>query len=132
MGERNKDISEEFENAEVLDFGKKDFNAYSKLQENIEKGFTKASDAYVLIACSLWQIYHNEYYRIDNYKTIADFALEKYELKKSSTHNYIKVAEKFGNIVNGKITGLKEEFKFFKCSQLINMLTFTPEQIEKV
>ena len=35
-------------------------------------------------------------------------------------------------IVDGKAIGLKEQFKDFKCSQLVNMLTFTPEQIEQV
>ena len=131
MGEKNN-ISTELEESEVLPFGKRDFNAYNRLMANIEKGFTKASDAYVLISCNLWQIYHNEYYRIDNYKSIADFAFDKYEIKKSTTHNYIKVMEKFGDISDGKALGLKEEYKAYKCSQLINMLTFTPEQIEHV
>ena len=134
MGEtiQKNEITKELENAEVLPFGKKDFNAYNRLMANIEKGFTKASEAYVLIACNLWQINRSEYFRIDSYKTIADFALEKYDMKKSTVHNYIKVVEKFGEIVDGKAIGLKEQFKDFKCSQLVNMLTFTPEQIEQV
>lgn len=134
MGEtkQKNDITVDLENAEVLPFGKKDFNAYNRLTANIEKGFTKASEAYVMIACNLWQINRNEYFRIDSYKTIADFALDKFELKKSTVHNYIKVIEKFGEIVDGKANGLKEQFKEFKCSQLVNMLTFTPEQIEQV
>ena len=40
--------------------------------------------------------------------------------------------EKFGQIEDGKPLGLKDQFKGFKCSQLVNMLTFTPEQIEQV
>ena len=125
-------IVTDIENAEVLEFGKRDFNAYNRMLNNIEKGFTKASDAYVMIATNLWQIYHDEYFRIDSYKTIADFALDKFELKKSTTHNYIKVMEKFGDIVDGKAKGIKEQFKDFKCSQLVNMLTLTPEQLEQV
>lgn len=85
MGEtiKKNEITQELENAEVLPFGKKDFNAYNRLMANIEKGFTKASEAYVLIACNLWQINRSEYFRIDSYKTIADFALEKYDMKKA-------------------------------------------------
>ncbi|MCG4753602.1 hypothetical protein L0N02_20985, partial [Blautia faecis] len=75
--------------------------------------------AYITIGCALWQIHHGEYYRIDNYKNIAEFALNAYELKKATTHNYIKVIEKFGEIVDGKAIGLKEEYKPFKCSQLV-------------
>ena len=117
---------------EVLDFGKRDYNAYKRMLANIEKGFVKASEAYVLIACNLWQINHDEYFRIDNFKSIADFALEKFEMKKATVYNYIKVIDKFGEVIDGKALGLKEQFKLFKCSQLINMLSFTPEQLEAV
>ena len=133
MGETVKnDIVIDIENAEVLPFGKKDLNYYNLLLFGIEKGFTKASEAYLMIACNLWQINHNEYYRIDHYKTIADFGLDKYEMKKSTVHNYIRVIDKFGVIDDGNVIGLKEQFKDFKCSQLVNMLTMTPEQIEQV
>ena len=60
MGETVKnDIVTDIENAEVLPFGKKDLNYYNRLLSGIEKGFTKASEAYVMIACNLWQINHN-------------------------------------------------------------------------
>lgn len=133
MGETKKnDIITAIENAEVVNFGKRDMNTYSSLTNKIEKGFMKASEAYVTIGCALWQIHHNEFYRIDNYKSIAEYAEDKFEIKKATTHNYIKVIEKFGEVVDGKALGLKEEFKPFKCSQLVCMLTFTPAQIEQV
>ena len=133
MGETQKtEIVAEMENAEATAFGKKDLRTFNTLKSNIEKGFSRASDAYITIGCALWQIHHGEYYRIDNYKNIAEFALDAYELKKATTHNYIKVIEKFGEIVDGKAIGLKEEYKPFKCSQLVNMTAFTPEQLEQV
>lgn len=138
MGEKKNEkevttpVVADIEKAEVIEFGKRDLTTYSKLKSGIEKGFTKASEAYVTIACALWQIHHNEYYRIDNYKNIAEFALENYEIKKTATHNYIRVIEKFGNIIDGKATGLQDAYKNFKCSQLVNMFSFTPEQIEAV
>lgn len=138
MGEKmNKEqvttpVVADIENAEIPVFGKRDTASYNKLKNNIEKGFTKASAAYVDIACALWQIHHNEYYRIDNYKNIAEFALDAFEIKKTAAHNYIRVVEKFGNITDGKATGLQDAYKDFKCSQLVNMLSFTPEQIEAV
>ena len=133
MGETQKtEIVAEMENAEVTAFGKKDLRTFNTLKSNIEKGFSRASNAYITIGCALWQIHHGEYYRIDNYKNLAEFALDAYELKKATTHNYIKVIEKFGEIVDGKAIGLKEEYKPFKCSQLVNMTAFTPEQLEQV
>ena len=113
MGEKmNKEqvtapVVADIENAEIPVFGKRDTASYNKLKNNIEKGFTKASAAYVDIACALWQIHHNEYYRIDNYKNIAEFALDAFEIKKTATHNYIRVVEKFGNITDGKATGCR-------------------------
>lgn len=96
MGEKmNKEqvttpVVADIENAEIPVFGKRDTASYNKLKNNIEKGFTKASAAYVDIACALWQIHHNEYYRIDNYKNIAEFALDAFEIKKQQ-HTTISV-----------------------------------------
>ena len=126
------DVVADIEKAEIAEFGKKDLRTYNSLMNSIEKGFIKASESYIAIGCALYQIRHNEYFRIDNYKNIAEFALDKYELKKATTHNYIRVIERFGNIVDGKPAGLKEEFKPFKCSQLVAMLNFTPDQIAEV
>ena len=125
-------IITDLENAEDIKFGKRDQKAFESLKANIDKGMAKASDAYVTVGCALWQIHHGEYYRIENYKNIAEFALDVYELKKATTHNYIKVIEKFGEIVAGKAIGLKEKYKSFKCSQLVNMTSLTPEQLEQV
>lgn len=127
-----QDIVTDIANAEQSVFGKRDMRSFNSLKVAIEKGFTKASEAYVSIGCALWQIQRNEYYRIDNYKNVAEFALDAFEIKKAATYNYIKVIEKFGVIENDKAVGLREEFKAFKCSQLVAMLTFTPEQIEQV
>lgn len=126
------DIVADIAKAEQLAFGKRDLRSFNSLKNVIEKGFSKASEAYVTIGCALWQIQRNEYYRIDNYKNVAEFALDAYEIKKAATYNYIKVIDKFGVIENDKALGLREEFKAFKCSQLVAMLTFTPEQIEQV
>lgn len=126
------DVVTDIAKAENMEFGKRDLRTYNSLLNGIEKGFTKASEAYIAIGIALYQIHHNEYFRIDNYKNIAEFAFDKFEIKKATTHNYIRVIERFGNIVDGKPLGLKEEFKQFKCSQLVAMSGFTPEQIAEV
>lgn len=126
------DVVTDIAKAENMEFGKRDLRTYDSLLNGIEKGFTKASEAYIAIGIALYQIHHNEYFRIDNYKNIAEFAFDKFEIKKATTHNYIRVIERFGNIVDGKPLGLKEEFKQFKCSQLVAMSGFTPEQIAEV
>ncbi|MFR2214066.1 MAG: hypothetical protein ACLS61_09735 [Ruminococcus sp.] len=48
MGETQKpEIVAEMENAEVTAFGKKDLRTFNTLKSNIEKGFSRASDAYI-------------------------------------------------------------------------------------
>ena len=126
------EIVESIQSAEATEFTKADMKLYESLLTKIEKGFTKASDAYISIGCALWQIYHNESYRIAHYKNIDDFALHYFELKKSAVYNYINVIERFGEITDGKATGVKEQFKLFKCSQLVRMLSFTDEMIAEV
>ena len=50
MGETQKtEIVAEMENAEVTAFGKKDLRTFNTLKSNIEKGFSRASDAYITI-----------------------------------------------------------------------------------
>ena len=52
MGETQKtEIVAEMENTEVTAFGKKDLRTFNTLKSNIEKGFSRASDAYITIGC---------------------------------------------------------------------------------
>lgn len=135
-GKKTSDVSEELvfelEQTQEVSFGKRDRNEYQRFVKAIDTGFKKASDAFIIIGCALWNIHHNEYYRIDNYKNIAEFALDRYELKKSTTHNYINVVEKFGELKDGKALGIKDAYKDFSYSQLVAMLSLTPEQLEAV
>ena len=47
-------VADEIAGAEVIQFGKRDFNTYNRLISNIDRGFSKASEAYIAIGCSLW------------------------------------------------------------------------------
>lgn len=132
MDNEMEEIVADFQFAGSSDFKKKEIDTYNRLMADLESALQTTSNAFVSIACNLWEIHHNEYYRIDSYKTIAEFALDKYEMKKSATHNYIRVIERFGKIVLGKAKGLKTDYEAFSCSQLVHMLTFTPEQLKQV
>ena len=119
-------------NSEIPEFSATDIKLYHSLLNKIEKGFTKASDTYIQIACALWQIYTSGFYRIAHYKNIDDFAFFLFDLKKSATHNYINVIERFGQIENHVALGLKDEFKGFKCSQLVRMLPLPDDKLALV
>ena len=60
MGETQKtEIVAEMENAEVTAFGKKDLRTFNTLKSNIEKGFSRASDAYItclLYTSCIWRL----------------------------------------------------------------------------
>ena len=58
----------------------------------------------------------------DSYKNIADFAYDRYGLKKAMTYQYIAVAESFGKEDgNGNITDFYDEYKEYGITQLIAM-----------
>ena len=123
---------------EIAENDSKTFNAtdkknYKTYTNNIQKGFRLASKQFIDIGCNLYMIYHRELFRIDGYKNIADYAQEKFELKKTATHNYLGVIERFGNIDDtGAVKELKEEFKEFTCSQLTAMLPLSDAQISGI
>lgn len=126
-----KEIKEEIQENDAALFKKVDINRLGNLEAQIEKGFKKASEAYFTIGSALWTIHHNGYYRINGFKNIADYAHERFELSKSTSNNYIRVIDKFAEIDGGKVLGIQERFRPFSCSQLVAMLPFPPELIEK-
>ena len=126
------EIKEEIQENDAALFKKADISRLGTLEAQIKKGFQKASDAYFSIGSALWTIHHHGYYRINGFKNIADYAYERFELSKSTSNNYIRVIERFADIDGGKVLGIQEKFRLFSCSQLVAMLTFSPELIEKV
>lgn len=130
-GNEIKEIQEEIQENDAALFKKADIHRLSSLETQIEKGFQKASEAYFTIGSALWTIHHNGYYRINGFKNIADYAYERFELSKSTSNNYIRVIDRFAQIDGGKVIGIQERFRPFSCSQLVAMLPFPPELIEK-
>lgn len=126
------EIKEEIQESDAALFKKADINRLNTLESQIEKGFRKASDAYFSIGSALWTIHRNGYYRINGFKNIADYAYERFELSKSTSNNYIRVIDRFADIDGGRVLGIQEKFRPFSCSQLVAMLNFPPELIEKV
>lgn len=96
MGETQKtEIVAEMENTEVTAFGKKDLRTFNTLKSNIEKGFSRASDAYITIAVPV-QDHTANITALTITRILQNLPWMAYELKKATTHNYIKVIEKFG------------------------------------
>lgn len=126
------EIKEQIQENDAALFKKTDISRLGTLEAQIKKGFQKASDAYFSIGSALWTIHHYGYYRINGFKNIADYAYERFELSKSTSNNYIRVIERFADIDGGKVLGIQERFRLFSCSQLVAMLAFPPELIEKV
>lgn len=130
--EEIKKIKEEIQDKDATLFKKTDINRLNTLETQIEKGFRKASDAYFSIGSALWMIHHHGYYRINGFKNITDYAYERFELSRSTSNNYIRVIDRFADIDGGRVLGIQEKFSSFSCSQLVAMLNFPPELIEKI
>jgi hypothetical protein len=63
-------VIEDIEKADIVEFGKKDLRTYNSLMNGIEKGFNKASEAYITIGCALYQIHPQEliYNQVQTYR----------------------------------------------------------------
>lgn len=117
---------EKVEEIEVMNVPDKEFlSTYKKDVKLIEREFGKVESSFLNIGFSLHRIYKSEGFKIDGYKTIYEFAKDKFNLARGTTNNFINVVETFGKQVDGKFMDeLEDKYKGFKPSQLIALLGY--------
>lgn len=108
--------------------------------EKIKKAMYDAAKQFVYIGFLLWEVKQYHYYGEKGYSSVYDYAEAELGFKKSSTKNFIAVAETFGNryfhspwtrSVLPTMT-LQPEYKDFNYSQLCEMLSMSDKQRAKV
>lgn len=108
--------------------------------EKIKHAMYDAAKQFVYIGFLLWEVKQYHYYGEKGYSNVYDYAESELGFKKSSTKNFIAVAETFGNryfhspwtrSVLPTMT-LQPEYKDFNYSQLCEMLSMSDKQREKV
>lgn len=107
--------------------------------EKIKKAMYDAAKSFVYIGFLLWEVKEYKHYLEKNFRDVYDYAEQELGFKKTSTKNFINVAETFGNkyfkkdahIYGGAILPtmhLQPEYKDFNFSQLCEMLAMSEKK----
>lgn len=103
--------------------------------QKIKKAMYDAAKEFVYIGFLLWEVKEYEYYYEGKYESVYEYAEAELGFKRSSTKNFIAIAETFGTIQKGCDTthtmSLQKEYSDYNYSQLTEMLAMSPAQREK-
>lgn len=103
--------------------------------QKIKKAMYDAAKEFVYIGFLLWEVKEYEYYYEGDYESVYEYAEAELGFKRSSTKNFIAIAETFGTVKKGCDTthtmSLQKEYSDYNYSQLTEMLAMSPAQREK-
>lgn len=103
--------------------------------QKIKKAMYDAAKEFVYIGFLLWEVKEYEYYYEGDYESVYEYAEAELGFKRSSTKNFIAIAETFGTVKKGCDTthtmSLQKEYSDYNYSQLTEMLSMSPAQREK-
>lgn len=90
---------------------------------------TKAEGLAERIAGQLYTVAKKELYRIDDYSSMGDWAVDKFEISKGTCSDAINTYERFGD--KDKIGTIADKYADYMFSTLIAMKSLSDAQIEK-
>ncbi len=103
--------------------------------QKIKRAMYDAAKEFVYIGFLLWEVKEYEYYYEGDYESVYEYAEAELGFKRSSTKNFIAIAETFGTVKKGCDTthtmSLQKEYSDYNYSQLTEMLAMSPAQREK-
>ncbi len=126
----NKPVVTETASGAVKVYEKDFVQAAQKHDKAIKAGFGKASKCFFEIATHLYWIYENDAYKTFGADNINDFALDRYDIGKSTVSNYIAIVRRFCRpALESDLYVLKDAYSAYSPSQLAQMLPYTDDQI---
>lgn len=103
--------------------------------EKIKKAMYDAAKEFVYIGFLLQEVKEYEYHWEGGYANVYEYAEAELGFKRSSTKNFIAIAETFGTTTRGCDTihtmSLQKEYSSYNYSQLTEMLSMSAAQREK-
>lgn len=100
--------------------------------QKIKKAMFDAAREFVYIGFLLWEVKEYEYHWEGGYSNVYEYAEAELGFKRSSTKNFIAIAETFGTVKRGMDTthtmSLQKEYSDYNYSQLTEMLAMSPAQ----
>lgn len=108
---------------------------YTKVTNDIKRNVKSIFNNFLEIAALLHEAKEKEIYKWVDYKDIYEYAQNEFDLGKTSVKNYIQIAEKCleskDEEENLRIGILKENYKDYNYSQLVELLTVPELDLEK-
>lgn len=98
---------------------------YIRSKEEIKKDLGGIVKGFVRVGWQLTRINATEAYKMDGYKSIAEFAKAEYGMNPSGVTRFMQVYEKYS--VPGDTPELREKYRDFNFSQLTEMLQISEE-----
>lgn len=111
-----------------------DKKRYAEYLDIFRTGMQAAQQATLKAAFALYEIYTHGLYRIDGYKSVQEFGLDLFGLKKTAVYNLINIVERFGaKIEDGKpVVAISDKYSGYSQSQLGVMVGHTDDELSAI
>lgn len=103
---------------------------YDEAKKIMDANFHQMSMNFIAIGFYLKHVRNNEMYLEDGYKSIWDFAKDRYGLSRSAAKRWMEMNDMYSQDGNSPV--LADQYKNFSKSQLQEMLYLTDEQAAEV
>lgn len=109
-----------------------DKKLYKSLVSTIDREYKKTELSYLKIATTLYRIYEDSMFVLEDYKNIYDFGMERFSLARGTVNNFVNLVKQFCEQTESGEYVLKEGYDRFSSSQLIVMLGMPNEFIASI
>lgn len=117
-------ITPEF-NTNLIDLINKTYE-YNKITDGIKKQIDSIFDSYLDVGYDLKKIEDEKLYEMEDYKSIQDYAFDKFNLSKTTVHNIMAISQRFTD-ENGR---LLNEYKGYSFSTLVELVSVDQLDLE--
>lgn len=110
-----------------------DKKEFQQLDGVIYDSMENISKSGYAVAFAIHAIYTKKLYRVDGYKNVYNYALERYGLSRTTCNDFINMVERFGKISGnekGFIADIRPEYKLYGNSQLLAMKGYNDAEIK--
>lgn len=110
-----------------------DKKEFQKLDGIIYDSMENISKSGYAVAFAIHTIYTKKLYRVDGYKNVYNYVLERYGLSRTTCNDFINMVDRFGKISGNEeecITEIRPEYELYGNSQLLAMKGYNDAEIK--
>ena len=110
-----------------------DKNEFKRLDNIVYESMGNISKFGYAVAFAIHTIYIKKLYRVDGFKNVYSYALERYGLSRTTCNDFINMVERFGKISGSEkeyITEIRPEYELYGNSQLLAMKGYNDAEIK--